>query len=77
MSGQSKDAHDRAEAIFKKKEQQHARIVAENEAESDAIREKTARLKSLRLVAEKKADADKQPADKAIPVDKLNASNDG
>jgi hypothetical protein len=44
-------AHARAEALFKKEEQirEGARAMAEYKAAQQAIREKTARLRSLRL----------------------------
>ena len=43
-------AHARAEALFKKEEQREgARAMAEYKAAQQAIREKTARLRSLRL----------------------------
>ena len=48
----SQRAHDRAEASFKKKEAQHLegqRATAEYSADRLAVREKTARLKALRL----------------------------
>jgi hypothetical protein len=45
-----KDARDRAEGIFKTKEDQTAKAVAEQETE--AIRERAARLTSLRLAKE-------------------------
>ena len=52
MNTDSKRAHDRAEAIFKKKEQQlreGQQAMAEYQAASAATREKTARLRALRL----------------------------
>jgi len=48
----SKETRDRAEASFKKQEQrarEGAKAMADYEAEGRATREKTARLKSLRL----------------------------
>jgi hypothetical protein len=72
MGDHSKEAHDRAEAAFKKQEQQRARISAEYEAEADLVRERTARLKSLRLAreaAQKIADANQKPAERAILVE--------
>jgi hypothetical protein len=44
--------HDRAEAAFKKKEQQLVegrKAMADYEAERSAVRQKTARLRALRL----------------------------
>ena len=52
MANNSKEARDRAEAGFKKQEQrarEGAKAMADYEAEGRATREKTARLKSLRL----------------------------
>ena len=52
MANNSKEARDRAEATFKKQEQrarEGAKAMAEYEAEGRAMREKTARLKSLRM----------------------------
>ncbi|HET7022536.1 MAG TPA: hypothetical protein VFI58_17645 [Xanthobacteraceae bacterium] len=52
MNTDAKRAHDRAEAIFKKKEQQlreGQQAMAEYRAASAAAREKTARLRALRL----------------------------
>jgi hypothetical protein len=79
LTDHAKQAFSRAEASFKRQEQKRAKVAADHEAEGDAVREKTARLKSLRLAkqAAETADSDKQPADKAIPIDKLNATNDG
>jgi len=65
LADNSKEAKARAEASFKKKEQQ-AREGAEArmqyEAERNAVRDKTARLKSLRLA--------KEAADKEIEAKK-------
>jgi hypothetical protein len=75
----SKEARDRAQAIAKREQQRRARIAADNDAEGDAVRENTARLKSLRLTkeaAERTGEEDARSVDKAIPVEKLNASND-
>ena len=64
MADTSKEAQDRAEASFKKKEQQAregAKAMTEYEAEGRAVRERTSRLKSLRLAneaAQAKADAE-------------------
>lgn len=52
MHTDAKRAHDRAEAIFKKKEKQlreGQQAMAEYQAASAATREKTARLRALRL----------------------------
>ena len=52
MASNSKDTRDRAEASFKKQEQrarEGAKAMADYEAEGRATREKTARLKSLRM----------------------------
>ena len=52
MANNSKEARDRAEASFKKQEQrarEGAKAMADYEAEGRAMREKTARLKSLRM----------------------------
>jgi hypothetical protein len=52
LNTDAKRAHDRAEAIFKKKEQQlreGQQAMAEYRAASAAAREKTARLRALRL----------------------------
>ena len=55
MPKKSKDARDRAEASFAKKEHQARegqKAVPAYEAESRAVSEKTARLKALRLAKE-------------------------
>jgi hypothetical protein len=55
LANNSKEARDRAEASFKKQEQrarEGAKAVADYEAEGRAMREKTARLKSLRMAKE-------------------------
>lgn len=52
MASHSKEARDRAEASFKKQEQrarEGAKAMADYEAQGRATREKTARLKSLRM----------------------------
>ena len=52
MANNSKEARDRAESSFKKQEQrarEGAKAMADYEAEGRATREKTARLKSLRM----------------------------
>ena len=61
LSKNSKDVMDRAEASFKKEERarEGAKAMRDYEAEGRAVREKTARLKLLRLAkeaAEKKAE---------------------
>ena len=65
MSSSNKEAQDRAEASFKRKEQQ-ARdgklALSEYNAASNATREKTARLKALRLAKE---EADRKAAENA------------
>jgi CRISPR/Cas system CMR subunit Cmr4 (Cas7 group RAMP superfamily) len=77
LGDHSKEAQDRAQAIAEREEQRRARIAADHEAEGDAVRENTARLKSLRLTkAERTGEENGRSADKAIPVEKLNASND-
>ena len=55
MANTSKEARDRADAGFKKQEQrarEGAKAMADYEAEGRAMREKTARLKSLRMAKE-------------------------
>ena len=52
LANNSKEARDRAEASFKKQEQrarEGAKAMADYEAEGRAMREKTARLKLLRM----------------------------
>jgi hypothetical protein len=51
MSANQTVAHARAEAIFKKEEQirEGAKAMAEYKAAQQAIREKTARLRAMRL----------------------------
>jgi hypothetical protein len=52
LANNSKEVRDRAEASFKKQEQrarEGAKAMADYEAEGRATREKTARLKSLRM----------------------------
>ena len=62
LSKKPKDTGDRAEATFKKEERarEGAKAMREYEAEGRAVREKTARLKSLRL-AKEAADREAQP----------------
>ncbi len=68
MADNSKEAKTRAEASFKKKEQQAkegAKARMQYEAERHAVREKTVRLKALRLAkeaADKEAEAGKKAA---------------
>ena len=54
MSKNSKDTADRAESSFRKEERarEGAKAMREYEAEGRAVREKTARLRSLRLAKE-------------------------
>jgi hypothetical protein len=54
LAKNSKDVMNRAEASFKKEERarEGAKAMRDYEAESRAVREKTARLKSLRLAKE-------------------------
>jgi len=66
-SNNSKQTHDRAEASFKKEQraQDGAKAMAEYEAAGVAAREKTARLKALRLAkeaAERDQEAVKKPS---------------
>jgi hypothetical protein len=49
LAMKSQQAHDRAEASFKKKEPQGQKVNAVGDAERLALREKTARLRALRL----------------------------
>ncbi len=51
MSMNTDEAHRRAEALFKKEQQSHEaqQAMTEYEAELQAMREKTARLRALRL----------------------------
>ena len=51
MSVHSDEAHRRAEALFKKEEQarEGQQAMSEYQASLDAMREKTARLRALRL----------------------------
>jgi len=70
LAKNSKEAQERAEAAFTKKEHQAregAKAVAEYEAEGRAVRAKTERLRALRLAkeaADRKAEAEKEPARK-------------
>ena len=47
-----KEARNRAEAMFKKSEDRRTKTAVEQEAQAEAIRAKTARLRSLRLAAD-------------------------
>jgi hypothetical protein len=78
LGDHSKEAHDRAQAIAESEGQRRARIAAAHEAEGDAGRANTARLESVRLkeAGERNGEESGRSAHKAIPVDKLNASND-
>lgn len=51
MKDNQKSERARAEALFKKEEQirEGAKVMAEYKAEQQAVREKTARLRALRL----------------------------
>ena len=62
-SNNSKQTHDRAEASFKKEQraQDGAKAMAEYEAAGVAAREKTARLKALRLAKEAAEQGPKRP----------------
>ena len=65
MTEDLRSANDRAEAIFKKKELQIAeaqKAWAEYEANAVALREKTARLRALRLAREAASDAQAEKA---------------
>ena len=72
MASNSKDTRDRAEAGFKKQEQrarEGAKAMADYEAQGRATREKTARLKSLRMAQQAAAAtvlAETAPATAAI-----------
>ena len=68
MANNSKEARDRAEASFKKQEQrarEGAKAMADYEAEGRATREKTVRLKSLRMA---KQAAGKEVVEENEPV---------
>jgi hypothetical protein len=73
LANNSKEARDRAEASFKKQEQrarEGAKAMADYEAEGRAMREKTARLKSLRMAkqaAGKEVVAESEPATSRSP----------
>jgi hypothetical protein len=68
LANNSKETRDRAEASFKKQEQrarEGAKAMADYEAEGRAMREKTARLKSLRMA---KQAAGKEGVEEGAPV---------
>ena len=68
MANNSKETRDRAEASFKKQEQrarEGAKAMADYEAEGRAMREKTARLKSLRMA--------RQAAEKVVVAEAVTA----
>ena len=67
MAIKSGDARVRAEASFRKEERAKdgAKAVMEYHANNRAIREKTARLKALRL-AKEAADKEREPAGKPV-----------
>jgi hypothetical protein len=67
-----KEARDRAEAMFKKIEDRRTKAAAEQEAEAEAVRAKTARLRSLRLAAE----AHDNKRHGTISIGEFNSSND-
>jgi hypothetical protein len=56
-----KGTRARAEAMFKKSGDRRTKAAAEQEGEAEAVRAKTARLRSLRMAAE--ADTNKRHAD--------------
>jgi hypothetical protein len=72
LANNSKEARDRAEASFKKQEQrarEGAKAMADYEAEGRAMREKTARLKLLRMAkqaAEKEVGSESEPVTSGI-----------
>ena len=68
MTISTRTVQERAEASFKKKEQQLAdgqKARAEYEANALAVREKTARLRALRLAHEARESAQNPPPPKA------------
>jgi hypothetical protein len=78
------EAKVRAEALFRRREQQsHAaeQVAVENSEKSRAVNEKTERLKGLRLAkeaAEKNAASTQPPRQsRRAEVKNLNAENDG
>jgi hypothetical protein len=64
------EAHRRAEALFKKEQQLHEaqQAMAEYQAELRAMREKTARLRALRLARDgrRSEDAARQPERRGV-----------
>jgi hypothetical protein len=75
LADNSKEAKTRAEASFKKKEQQAkegAKAMLQYQAERHAVREKTARLKTLRLAKEA---ADKEAADQQAAAKQAEAKS--
>jgi len=76
LANNVKEARDRAEASFKKQEQrarEGAKAMADYEAEGRAMREKTARLKSLRM-ARQAAGKESEPATAGIPASAMKSS---
>jgi hypothetical protein len=73
LSKNSKDVMDRAEATFKKEERarEGAKAMRDYEAEGRAVREKTARLKLLRLAKEAEAAEKKTEPKKASRQSKI------
>jgi hypothetical protein len=55
LDTRDKEVRERAEAAFKRIEDRRTKASAEQEAEAEAVRERTARLRSLRLAAEQAA----------------------
>jgi hypothetical protein len=76
LSKNSKDVMDRAEASFKKEERarEGAKAMRDYEAEGRAVREKTARLKLLRL-AKEAAEKNAEPPKKASRPSKATPSS--
>ena len=65
MKDTAQQAHDRAEAAFKKKEKQLREgqvAMAQYLAERAAVRERTARLRALRLARDAQRDGQETPA---------------
>jgi hypothetical protein len=88
MLVKTEEAKARAEALFRRREQQSrdaGQVAAENSEKSRAVDEKTERLKGLRLAkeaADKNAASTQPPPTKSkggrsIKVKNLNAENDG
>ena len=79
MANVSKDAQDRADATFKKEQRARdgAIALAEYEASIVAAREKTARLRALRLAneaADLKQEAEAEPEKKKKPAARAPAA---